>query len=256
MEYIGLITVRTSSSRLKNKCLLNLSKYTKVIEHVVLRCLESNIKPIICTTSSRQDDKLLKIVKKLDIKYFRGSEKNKIKRWYDCSIKYNLNYFHTIDADDLYFDPISVKNSLELALKKKAEIVHPSKASRYGGASEGYSFSKKGIKKLYQNLNSYVFKNINSFDTEMIDSFISDTKLIEYTLKVQSYEINSKIRFTLDYREDFKMFKIIFKKFGIYEKRKIINEFLIKKRNILKINYFKNTSWSQKQKKFIIPLKK
>jgi spore coat polysaccharide biosynthesis protein SpsF len=146
MNYIGFITVRTSSSRLKNKCLLYLDKNIRVIEHIILRCIGSGITPILCTTKNKSDDILIKIAKKFKIKYFRGSEKNKIFRWYNCAKIHKLRYFHTVDADDLYFDPVSIKKSIELAINKRADLVHPSKISRFGGASEGYTFSLSGIK--------------------------------------------------------------------------------------------------------------
>ena len=70
-------------------------------------------------------------------------------------------------------------------------------------------------------LKTYSYKNINLFDTEMIDTFLENIKLKEYIFKGQSYEYKDKIRFTLDYKDDFKMFKILFNKFGTYEKEKL-----------------------------------
>ena len=147
--YNGIITVRTSSSRLKKKCFL-IIKNLKVIEHIILRCLYANIKPIICTSKNSEDKNLVKIAKKYGIDYFQGSLNNKIKRWHDCVIKKKIKFFHTIDADDPYFDYNAVKESLDVLKKKKLDLVKPSNASRYGGASEGYSFSQKGIIKLYK----------------------------------------------------------------------------------------------------------
>lgn len=256
MDYVGLITVRTSSSRLKNKCLLYLNKNIRVIEHIILRCLGSSILPIICTTDKQNDDVLIKIADRFGINHFRGSEKNKILRWHDCAKKFKLNFFHTVDADDLYFDPISIKNSIKLAKDKKADLILPSKISRTGGASEGYTFSQKGIEKLRRHLDTYSYRNINSFDTEMIDSFIDDCKLKQYYFKGKSYEYKGKIRFTLDYKEDFKMFKLLFKKFGVYEERQKINDYLRINKKILNINFFRNQLWDKKQKSFKIPKKK
>jgi spore coat polysaccharide biosynthesis protein SpsF (cytidylyltransferase family) len=90
----------------------------------------------------------------------------------------------------------------------------------------------------------------------MIDSFIKEADLKETKLIGQNYEIKKNIRLTLDYKEDFKLFKIIFKKFGIYEERKKINFFLKKNKHLLKINFFKNKFWDIKQKKFQTALKK
>ena len=90
----------------------------------------------------------------------------------------------------------------------------------------------------------------------MIDIFVENANLNSYLFKGQSYAIKSKIRLTLDYIEDFKLFKKIFKHFGTYSTRKEINDFLKKNKNILKINYFRNKQWDTKQKNFKIPKKK
>ena len=140
----GFITVRTNSSRLPAKCLLNFGGIN-VITHIIRRAKKFKIIPITCTTKNKSDDILEKISKIEKVNFFRGSEKNKIKRWYDCSKKFNIKYFHTIDADDLFFDPISIKRSLNLC-KRGYDIVHPSTVSREGGASEGWSFSRKAIR--------------------------------------------------------------------------------------------------------------
>ena len=55
MKYIGLITVRTQSSRLKKKCLLKINNYS-IIEICILKCLKANIVPIICTTNKKEDE--------------------------------------------------------------------------------------------------------------------------------------------------------------------------------------------------------
>ena len=101
VKYIGFITVRSNSSRLKKKCLLNFGKY-KVVEHIIRRCMINKIKPIVCTTRHPEDNIIVKISKKLKVDFFRGSEKNKIKRWHDCCKKFKVKYFHTVDADDVF----------------------------------------------------------------------------------------------------------------------------------------------------------
>ena len=56
MQNYGLLTVRSGSTRLPNKCWLELSGIP-VIQYVVNRCRESDIEPIICTTTNQSDDK-------------------------------------------------------------------------------------------------------------------------------------------------------------------------------------------------------
>jgi spore coat polysaccharide biosynthesis protein SpsF (cytidylyltransferase family) len=245
----GFITVRTNSSRLPGKCLLNFNK-TNVITHLIRRAKHSKITPIICTTKNKSDNILQKIALKEKIKIFRGSEKNKLKRWRDCCKKFRVKYFHTIDADDPFFDPITIKKSLNLC-KKGYDIVNPSKISRSGGASEGWSFSKEAIEEVYKSLFKFN-KNIDKFDTEMIEPFIKLKKLKTTTLKGAPYEIKNA-RITLDYKEDYELLKKIVDKKGSIASRKNINQFLLNNKYLLKINIKKGKDWKKKQNSFEIP---
>ena len=249
MKFYGLITVRTGSSRLKKKCLLKFGN-SNVIQHIIKRSIKGNIIPIVCTTRNKNDDIIVKIAKKLNVKYFRGSSKNKIKRWYDCVKKFNVKYFHTIDADDPFFDDLAVKNSIKKIKDLKCDIVFPSKISRDGAASEGYSFSFNGIEKL-QNLIKKNYKKYNNLDTEMIEKFINKKKFKTLNFKGMKYQIK-KIRLTLDYIEDYNMLSLVRKKLGNYVSRKKINSFLKKNQKIVAINYFRNTDWKKKQKKQLL----
>ena len=150
MKYFGFITVRSNSIRLKKKCLLKFGRYT-VIEHVIIRAIKGGISPILCTTNDKSDDTLVKIAKKRKINFFRGCKNNKIQRWYDCVKENNVDYFHTIDADDVFFDIKSIKKSINYC-KDGFDIVYPSKISKKGGASEGYSFSLKSIEKIQKDI--------------------------------------------------------------------------------------------------------
>jgi spore coat polysaccharide biosynthesis protein SpsF len=251
--YNGIITVRSSSSRLKKKCFLKINDLM-IIEHVILRCLHGNITPIICTSRNKEDNVLVEIAKKYEINFFQGSLVNKIKRWHDCIKSKKIKYFHTIDADDPYFDYYAVRESLDLLKKQKLDLVKPSKASRYGGASEGYSFSHKGIAKLYNSLKQFKLKSkLESLNTEMIDGYLDNSNLKYKIYRGKGYQIKKNIRLTLDYKEDFKLFKILFEKFGSFTNREVVNNFLKKNKHILKINYFRNNSWDKKQKNFKMP---
>ena len=58
--------------------MLTLFKQKNIIEHIILRCIDADLVPILCTSKNKSDDILIKIAKKFKIKYFRGSEKIKI----------------------------------------------------------------------------------------------------------------------------------------------------------------------------------
>lgn len=249
MKYFGIITVRTSSSRLKQKCLLSFGRI-KVIEHVIKRCIKSNIIPILCTTREKADKILVQIAKKFNIKYFRGSNNNKIKRWFDCCKKYKINAFHTIDADDPFFDPKAVKKSLSLLNNSKYDIIYPSEISKNGAASEGYSFKFSAINRL-TNLIKKKFNNYNKLDTEMIERFINEKNFKIKKFSGMKYQLR-KVRLTLDYFEDYIMLDLIRRSFkNYYIERQKINTFLSKNKNIIKINYFRNSEWKSRQNKLL-----
>jgi spore coat polysaccharide biosynthesis protein SpsF len=245
----SFITVRTNSSRLPSKCLLKFGKIN-VLTHLIRRAKKFKITPIVCTTRKKSDDIIEKISRSEKINFFRGSEKNKIKRWYDCSKKFNIKYFHTIDADDPFFDPISVKKSINLC-KKGSDIVKPSKISKSGGASEGWSFNNKAITAVYKYLLKYK-KNIDNFDTEMIEPFLKQKSLKKITLKGQKYELKNA-RLTLDYKEDYQLLVKIVQNKGNFASRKAINNFFRKNKNLLKINFKKQAAWKKKQDNFKVP---
>ena len=246
MKYFGLITVRTNSTRLKKKCLLKFGNIN-IIEHIILRAKKNNITPIVCTTKSKSDTILEKISKKHKVKCFRGSVKNKIKRWHDCAKKNKINFFHTIDADDPFFDSATIKKSILKCVASNG-IVFPSIVSRKGGASEGYSFSYEAINKLNEIVKKLKKKH-DSIDTEMVEKFISKKKFNTKILKGPNYEIK-KARLTLDYREDYIMLSKVRDLCGNFASRKKINRFLKINKDILKINFFRNSDWEKKQKLF------
>jgi len=249
MKFYGLITVRTGSTRLKKKCLLNFGRIN-IIEHIILRSFKSNIIPIVCTTKNKNDDIIVKIAKKLKVRYFRGSKKNKIKRWYDCVKKFNIKFFHTIDADDPYFDQLAIKNSLKILKKLNYDIIFPSKISSQGAASEGYSFSFDAIEKLNKLIKNN-YKSYNNLDTEMIERFINYKKFKIKRFIGMNYQLK-KIRLTLDYIEDYNILTLIRKNLGNYASRERINKFLKKNQRIININYFRNSDWKKKQKKQLL----
>lgn len=70
---IAIIPARLNSSRLPNKLLLKINKFT-VLEHVINRVILSNIFSKIIVTSP--DIKIKKLVKKFKIFFFINQEKN------------------------------------------------------------------------------------------------------------------------------------------------------------------------------------
>lgn len=236
---IGFITVRTSSSRLANKCLLPLGDET-VISHVVKRAIAYGIEPVICTSTDKSDDILEEISKELGVKCFRGSLVNKLKRWLDCAEYFNVNSFHTIDADDPLFDGKEMIASLDLLSSKDYDVVCPTESSSAGGASVGYSLTTAIIKKALENLDPDI-------DTEMMWFYLEKVDQIKMINLPEINNNNIKVRLTLDYEEDYWLLASIVRILGNNPARKEVMQLLSDNPDLAKINLFRNEEWKVAQ---------
>ena len=246
----GLITVRTTSSRLNNKCLLRFGSFETLIEFIIKRCFFYGIDPIICTTNDKSDDILEVIASQNKTKIFRGSLENKVKRWCDCSNFFKIESFHSIDADDPFFDGERMKESLKLLVNGGYDYVKPSYYSDNGGATEGYSVSAKFLKKVSQKYNN------DSLDTEMAIYYFEKFKNAKKrALKDPSYaiKINNKIpRLTLDYFEDYIFLNHLSFVVENHSNRMNIEKFLKENINFCKINIHLNELWKKNQESKMI----
>ena len=236
---IGFITVRTSSTRLPSKCLLPLGDET-VISHVVKRAISYGIEPIICTSTDKSDDILEEISKELGVKCFRGSLVNKLKRWLDCAERFNVNSFHTIDADDPLFDGTEMIESLDLLRSKDCDVVCPTESSSAGGASVGYSLTTAIIKKALENLDP-------GTDTEMMWYYLEKASQVEMINLPETTNNNTKVRLTLDYEEDYWLLASIVRILGNNPARNEVMQLFSNNPDLAKINLFRNDEWKAAQ---------
>ncbi len=239
----GLITVRSESSRLPRKCFLPLGNKS-VIETVIDRCKNSEIIPIICTTISSADDPLEELSRNLNVQVFRGSIKNKMQRWLKCAELFNLKDFHTIDADDPFFDQDLVKKSMKLRRSSNFDFVKPSIYSAKGGASVGYSIKTSYLKSIINNTDE-------NYDTEMIDNLIESNHNYSSARIEENKTLDYQIRLTLDYKEDYWLIATIIRILGPNPERKKIIELFKINPDLHKINFFRNNDWSNRQKEIL-----
>ena len=244
---VGFITVRTSSSRLNNKCLLRFGSYNTLIEFIIQRCRDYGIEAIICTSLDSSDDIIEEICSKSNVKIFRGSLENKIKRWSECANFFEIENFHTIDADDPFFDGQRMKESMQLLIKGNYDYVKPSFYSDNGGATEGYSISRKFLNKVALEYNN------NNLDTEMAVYYFDNIKNSRKTViqdPIYSIKIDENIpRLTLDYFEDYIFLNFLELSVNNNYDRSLIEEFISANKKIVSININLNKVWKESQKK-------
>lgn len=238
-NYVGFITVRTSSSRLPNKCLLPLGDDT-VISHVVKRAIASGIEPIICTSTDPSDDVLEDTAKELGVKCFRGSLVNKLKRWSDCAEAFKVDTFHTIDADDPFFDGTDVIRSLELLKSQQCDVVCPTESSSNGGATVGYSLTRNIVRRALTGLS-------HDADTEMMWYYLEKITNIKMKVLSDLYDTDMTVRLTLDYEEDYWLLASLVRILGNNTNRSQIRQLFFDNPELAKINLFRNDEWKAAQ---------
>ena len=238
LKRVTIITARSKSSRFPNKILETITPKYKSIDILIERAKKIGLPIILATSNLKADDYLCNYVKKKhNIKIFRGSNKNKIERWYKCFKKFKADVACMIDGDDLCFD---------YNLYKK-----------YKGKNFFYGYPSNLITGVFLNIINYesikkMHKHSKNFkDTEMIKPFIKKSKIKVKLIDSPKIYQNKKIRLTFDYVEDLYFFKAIFKKFNIKKETLKIVKFLTKNENISKINYFREAAWKNNQSRKI-----
>lgn len=233
-----IITARTSSTRLPKKILKKITKKDRVIDIIIKRSLETNFPIILATSNHSSDDKLVKYVtKKYKINIFRGSKNNKIRRWFNCMKKFKLEYAGFVDGDDLAFD-FNLYSKVLRKINVNRSFLYKFDKRVIPGVFT-YIISFKELHKIF--LKTKKYKKI-----DVIEKFI-DKKIINYkTLIFKKPLINEQIRLTLDYKDDLKFFRYLFRRISFKNSTiKIIKH--IKQKKLARINYYLEDKWRNNQ---------
>lgn len=199
-----LLSVREKASRLPGKVIKTIFD-KNVTEHLLsrLKMTELADEIIISTSIDKRDDIFEEISSSLNVQIFRGSEDDKLKRYYDTAKEYNLDAMVIVDGDDLLCFPEFIdKTIIELKNNSQADVVFTNNLP-LGAAASG--LKTKALKKVLE------MKDEN--DTEVWGGYFTSTNHfnIKY-LEATGIFNNPNIRMTLDYDEDFEFFKTIFEK--------------------------------------------
>jgi spore coat polysaccharide biosynthesis protein SpsF len=239
VKVVGFVTVRTSSTRLPQKCLLPFGEST-VLSHIIRRAISYGIEPIVCTSTAQEDDIIEEIASKEKVRCFRGSLDNKLQRWLDCAIHFNIDAFHTIDADDPFFDGDEMKSSMKILQEDGLDMVCPTESSSAGGASVGYSLTTDIVKRVCKGLDK-------DTDTEMMWYYMEKVSDLKTKILPETRENISNMRLTLDYEEDYWLLDSVRRMLGNLTDRGKVDRLFLSNPDIYKINWFRNEEWKSKQ---------
>ena len=235
----GFVTVRTSSTRLPAKCLLPFGD-GNVLEHVIRRARAFGVEPIVCTSIDFSDNVIEQIASTEGVRCFRGSLSNKLKRWSDCAAHFELEAFHTVDADDPFFDGEEIKTSMSLLSKEGVDMVSPSLVSSGGGGSVGYSLTADIVKRALAGLP-------DDADTEMMWYYVEKIPGLRSVVLPNNPLTPSMLRLTLDFEEDYWLLESIRRIVGNLAPRRVIDQLFASNPDLHKVNWFRNEEWKSAQ---------
>lgn len=236
-----LITVRTGSTRLPKKALIEING-KPTIEYLIDRVKQSRFADsiILCTTTLPEDNVLCELAQKNNIKYYRGSIEDKLTRWLGACNKFNVDFFVTADGDDLFCEHTLIDLAFLQYKETKADFI---KAPGVVCGAFTYGIKKSALEK--------VCKIKDSNNTEMHWVYFEETGLfnVQTLRNIPNEYIRNDIRMTLDYPDDLKFFTNIInhfkkKKFGLSE----IIHYISNNNHVSKINLYLEEKWAMNQK--------
>tara|TARA_B100000131_G_scaffold120951_1_gene117966 strand:+ start:3067 stop:3864 length:798 start_codon:yes stop_codon:yes gene_type:complete len=204
----AFLTVRMKSSRLKKKALLKLGKLTILDRAVINLSASKYINDVIILTSTNKDDNpIIDLCKKRNLKFFRGSEDDVLDRFLRAA-RVNKTDIIVRATGDNPFVSFEIANFLiKSHLDKNADFTGIIRDNIPGGVSTEIISSQALERLLVQDLDFSLSEYMTYYFINNPDFF--NLNILEppndFVLK------KSKIRLTIDYKEDYELAKIIIK---------------------------------------------
>jgi spore coat polysaccharide biosynthesis protein SpsF len=235
------ITARLKSSRLKQKILLDLNGKS-VLDRVIDRA--NKVKGIdgivLCTSTNPQDSVLYDNALKNKIQFYAGSEDDVLKRLLDAAKYFGYDAFVSITADNPLFSIYTSSLLVDMYKKEQYDFIN-TKGLPIGCGT--YLLDVKALEVVN-------FMKQQS-DTEIWGPFINRPDFFNVAdLNIDNSSFDEKLRITLDYPEDYKLFRKIYQEFELNSIPNLIDVFdlLKEKPELLEINKaHKQTMPSQEQ---------
>jgi spore coat polysaccharide biosynthesis protein SpsF (cytidylyltransferase family) len=204
-----LIAVRSDSKRLPGKHfkVINDKLKLSVLDYCIKRCKSSNVNNIILCTSNNQNDKIYeRYAKKNDIKIFKGSKNNVLKRYIDCAEKFKISDIIRITGDCPLVDKNIINSLLNIYKKNNYDYVSNITPPTFPDGLDVEIFSLLSLKKS-------LLENKSSLNKEHVTFHIRKNYKYKKFNMTYSNKNLSKIRWTVDTENDFKLVKDIVMEF-------------------------------------------
>ena len=228
-----VVQARLNSSRFKDKILKKIQNRS-IIEILLKRLSKSKYGKhiIVATTSKKNDDKLVNLLRRLNVDYFRGEEDDVLARMYKCVEKSNAKTIVRITSDCPLLDYRLLDRMIKYFHENsKLDYLTNVLELNYPDGQDIEIFKFKALKKAFTKAKAL-------FEREHPTQYIVNDKSSIKENFNELKEDKSHIRMTVDYEEDLILIRKIINHFSpnLFFSLKDMLDFLEKNKKLLNIN--------------------
>ena len=190
---LAIIQARSDSKRFPKKVLKKVYG-NPLIYHVITRVLKSKkiSKVIVATSKNKSDDELVKYLKKIKIKFYRGSLDNVAERFVKAAETQKTNFFLRVNGDSPLIDPKLIDHVISIFKKNMNNDIVTNVFPRTFPKGQSVEIIKKiilkkNLKKMsisdQEHITQFFYRNAKSF---LIKNFINKNKKKSIKLAIDS----------------------------------------------------------------------
>ena len=235
MKTTIIIQARVASSRFPGKILKKIQNNT-IIELIVKRLKKAKLADdiVVATSSNKENEPLIELLKKKKIKFFCGSENDALSRFYLVAKKNKSKIIVRITGDCPLADPNIVDEFILEFKKNNFDYLSNANPWTYPDGLDVEVFSFKLLKEAHIKA-----KRKHRINGSVLIPYLRDNK--NYKIKNKKLNIKgnfSKIRLTVDEKDDLQVVKKLFEHFkpNIHFNYKEIAKFYNKNKHFFRKN--------------------
>lgn len=204
----AIIQARLGAERLPGKVLMKLG-HSNILDFQLKRIKKAKRlnEIIVATTEEKQDDKIVEFCKEKRIKFYRGSTKDVLSRYYNCAKLFKVDTIVRLTADCPFIDPSVIDKVIDIFFDKRADFSSntiPPETSSWPDGSDVEVFSFKNLEIAYKN-------SVDLNEREHVTFYFWKNKTNNFSnVQLENSQDWSKYRFTLDYPKDLEVIKKIY----------------------------------------------
>jgi len=255
MQFGIIVQARMGSKRFPGK-VLKKYKGVSILKVLIdkLKFTKMGNKLIVATTKNKNDKKIIEFCKKNNVQYFIGSTNNVLERYYKCAKKYNIKNIIRLTADCPFID-LSLLKRMSFIFNRKnfyyLSNTYPLPC-KYPDGSDIEIFTFKALTRAFLNAEL-------PSEKEHVTNFFYKKKSKKIK-RIDPIKNLSNYRYTIDNKNDFKIFKRVIDEFDYKKILKLrmgeLVKFLDKNPNLTKYqrNIKRNYGWKNsilKDQKFM-----